>query len=167
MDLPMGANAGDSSKVLDFVRGKRSRGEIDADLILFNCGLHDIRTDPVTGRKKTSLADYTANLQAILREIAEMKSRPIWISTTPCEATVHNSRANEFHRYGADVITYNSAADAVMKAHGIPVIDLHRFTTKLDAGLALYADHVHFPVHIREKQAAFIAGYLMRFCTDQ
>ncbi len=167
LDLPMGANAGDSSMMLDFVRGKRARGGIDADLILFNCGLHDVRTDPVTGQKKTPIANYASNLHAILDEMAVMKPQPIWVRTTPCEAIVHNAREKDFHRFGTDVITYNSAADAVMKQRGICVIDLHQFTTNLDAGTSLYFDHVHFPVHIREKQAAFIAGYLMRFCAEQ
>jgi len=166
LDIPMGANAGDSGKVLEFVRAKRARGGIDADLLLFNCGLHDIRTDPATGQKKTPLKDYAANLQAILDEIAAMKPRPVWIRTTPCDSTIHNTRVKEFHRFGADVITYNSAADTVMEQRGISVIDLHRLTTNLDAGLSLYFDHVHFPVHIREKQAAFIAGCLMRFGAD-
>jgi hypothetical protein len=38
------------------------------------------------------------------------------------------------------------------------VIDLHSFTANL--GPDLYIDHVHFPESIREKQAAYIAGWL-------
>lgn len=162
LDLPMGANAGDSARVLDFVRGKRARGGIDADILLLNCGLHDIRADPVTGARKTSLADYAANLEEIVGEVAAMKPRLVWVRTTPCDEATHNRPGAEFHRFGADVIAYNAAADAVMARRGVASIDLHTFTANLDAGASLYCDHVHFPVHIREKQAAFIAGWLMR-----
>jgi hypothetical protein len=161
LDLPMGANAGVSTRVLDFVRGKRARSGIDADILLLNCGLHDIRTDPVTGLRKTPLRSYVANLEAIVDEVAAMKPRLVWVRTTPCDEAVHNKPGAEFHRFGADVITYNAAADAVMQQHGVPSIDLNTFTANLDTGPSLYCDHVHFPMPIREKQAAFIAGSLM------
>ncbi|HEY9248318.1 MAG TPA: SGNH/GDSL hydrolase family protein [Rariglobus sp.] len=161
LDLPMGANAGDSTRVLDFVRGKRARGGIDADVLLLNCGLHDIRTDPVTGHRKTSLAGYAANLEGIVGEVAAMKPRLVWVRTTPCDEAVHNKPGSGFYRFGADVIAYNAAADAVMKRRGVPSIDLHTFTANLGASSSLYCDHVHFHEHIREKQAAFIAGWLM------
>jgi hypothetical protein len=161
LDLPMGANAGDSGMVLEFLRGKRARGGIDADLILLNCGLHDIRTDPATGQKKTPLEVYRANLEAIVDEISVLRPRLLWVRTTPCDEKIHNTRIKEFYRFGEDVTTYNFTADTVMKKRGISVIDLHQFTKNLDAGPSLFSDHIHFPVHIREKQAAFIAGYLL------
>jgi len=40
----------------------------------------------------------------------------------------------------------------------VPVIDLNTFT--LNLGADLYCDHVHYHEPIREKQAAFIAGWL-------
>ena len=46
-----------------------------------------------------------------------------------------------------------------MAAAGIPAIDLHGFTASI--GPELYCDHVHFHEPVREKQAAFIAGWLM------
>jgi predicted hydrocarbon binding protein len=41
----------------------------------------------------------------------------------------------------------------------VPSIDLHAFT--LNLGPDIYCDHVHFHEHICEKQAAFIAGWLL------
>ncbi|EIP99211.1 GDSL-like Lipase/Acylhydrolase [Opitutaceae bacterium TAV1] len=166
LDLPAGANAGDSSRVLEFLQAHRQHGGIDTDFLLLNCGLHDIRTDPVTGRKKTPVQVYVANLRAIIDTVVSMgRPRLIWMRTTPCDEAVHNKvrqPALEFYRYAADVLAWNEAADAVMSERGIPSIDLHTFTANLATGAELYCDHVHFPEHIREKQAAFIAGWLSR-----
>jgi hypothetical protein len=164
LDLPMGANAGHSTRVLDFLRGKQARGGIDTDILLLNCGLHDIKTDPATGAKLTPLADYSTNLHAILDVVGELRPSPVWVRTTPCDEAVHNKPGMGFHRFAADVHAYNDAADAVMEARGVPSIDLHAFTLNLATapdGRDLYCDHVHFPPEIREKQAAFIAGWLL------
>ena len=63
-----------------------------------------------------------------------------------------------FHRFVADCLAYNDAADRVMAEAGVPSIDLFTFTRNL--GPDLYCDHVHFVEPIREKQAAFIAGWV-------
>lgn len=56
---------------------------------------------------------------------------------------------------------YNAVADRVMAAARVPCIDLYGFTCLL--GPDLYCDHVHFKEPIREKQAAFLAGWLARW----
>lgn len=161
LDNPQGANGGDSSMVLSFLREKARHGGIDADLLLLNCGLHDIKTDPATGAKQVPLPLYEDNLRAILQTVAGMRPRLIWVRTTPCDEAVHNNKGMGFHRFSADCIAYNAAADKIMKDAGIPSIDLYTFT--LNLGPDLYCDHVHFRDHVREKQAAFIAGWLMSF----
>ncbi|RRJ97001.1 SGNH/GDSL hydrolase family protein [Opitutaceae bacterium TAV4] len=163
LDLPTGANAGDSSRVLQFLRWKQEHGGIDADYLLLNCGLHDLRTDPVSGRKKTPLETYTANLRAIVATAATLRPRLIWVRITPCHDAIHNRPGLDFHRHAADVDAYNAAADSVMREHNIPSIDLHTFTlnqSTVPDGSDLYCDHIHFTPAIREKQAAFIAGWL-------
>lgn len=160
---PMGDNGGDSSVVLAFLRGLIEAGEPDgnwtADLLLVNCGLHDIKTDPATGRKQVEIDDYRRNLQEIVA-LAERANIPlVWVRTTPCDEAVHNTRPDTaFYRFAADCTAYNAVADAVMAAAGLPSIDLHNFTASL--GSELFCDHVHFYDHIREKQAAYIAGWL-------
>jgi lysophospholipase L1-like esterase len=161
LDNPQGANGGDSSMVLSFLRATAESGGIDADLILFNCGLHDLRTDPSAGAKQVPLSQYRENLKAILQVLARMTPKPIWIRTTPCDETVHNRSGMSFHRFAADCVRYNQAADQIMAEAGIPSIDLYTFTLNLDTDL--YCDHVHFHEHIREKQGAFIAGWLAAF----
>jgi lysophospholipase L1-like esterase len=158
LDNPQGANGGDSSMVLDFLRAKAGRGGLTMDLLLVNCGLHDIKTDPETGARQVPLDQYKANLAAIVNLVAEAGPQLIWIRTTPCDEAIHNPRQPAFQRFAADCDAYNAAADAVMHAAGVPTIDLHTFTINL--GPDVFCDHVHFHESVRAQQAAFIAGWL-------
>lgn len=162
LDKPQGANGGDSSMVLAYLKERRRTGGIDADLLLVNCGLHDIKTDPATGAKQVPLDQYERNLSAILETVEAMRPRFVWIRTTPCDEAVHNRRPGmSFHRFAADCAAYNATADRIMRDAGVPSIDLHTFTRNLAPDL--YCDHVHFNDAVREKQAAFIAGWLQAF----
>ncbi len=161
LDRPQGANGGDSAMVLSFVEAKARSGGIDADLLLVNCGLHDIKTDPSTGKRQVPLADYEHNLRSIVQAVSAMRPKLIWIRTTPCDETIHNHADITFHRFAADCAEYNRSADRIMHEALVPSIDLYSFTTKL--GTDLYCDHVHFQDHVREKQAAYIAGWLAAF----
>ena len=159
LDIPQGANGGDSSMVLAYLQ---AMGEIDADYLLLNCGLHDIKTDPETGEKQVPVSRYEENLKAIVELVSTMKPELVWIRTTPCEEAVHNVKSSTFHRFSADCASYNKAADEIMKNAGVPIIDLYTFTENLASAHELYFDHVHFNEHIREKQGAFIAGWVVR-----
>jgi lysophospholipase L1-like esterase len=161
LDHPQGANGGDSSMVLAFLEGKARSGGIDADLLLVNCGLHDIKTDPSSGRRQVPSQRYGQNLRRIVQTVAPLRPELVWIRTTPCDEAVHNHPAMTFHRFSADAEAYNRVADRVMSDAGVPCIDLHTFTKNL--GGDLYCDHVHFHDHVREKQAAFIAGWLAAY----
>jgi hypothetical protein len=59
------------------------------------------------------------------------------------------------------VIRYNQAADEIMQESGIPEIDLYTFTVNIEENR--YCDHVHFTVSVRQKQAAYIAGWIEGF----
>lgn len=155
---PQGDNGGDSSMVLAFLKAKAAAGGIHADFLLLNCGLHDIKTNPATGAKQVTLSQYETNLRAIIKTVAGMGPRLIWVRTTPCDERVHNTKGAQFHRFSADCIAYNTVADRVMKEAGVPSIDLYNFTLTL--GNDLYCDHVHFREPIRQQQAAFLAGWL-------
>lgn len=156
---PMGENGGDSSLVLAFLRGMVESGALAADLLLVNCGLHDIKTDPATGSKQVAIEQYRANLTEIVAVVRRASQPLVWVRTTPCDEAVHNSRPEmSFHRFAADCAAYNAVADEVMAGAGILTVDLHSFTASL--GPDLYCDHVHFHEAIREKQAAYIAGWL-------
>lgn len=160
-DPELGANGGDSSAVLRFLKKKLKTGGIDADYIILNCGLHDIKTNPQTGKRQIPIGQYRKNLEKILSVVKKLNVKLIWVRTTPCDEKIHNSKCKSFYRFSADVKKYNRVADNIMKKHNVPVIDLYTFT--LNLGENLYCDHVHFRIHIREKQASFIAGWLSGF----
>jgi hypothetical protein len=57
LDNPVGANGGDSRMVLDYLEQERTRG-MSCDVLLVNCGLHDIKTDPLSGEMQVPLYAY-------------------------------------------------------------------------------------------------------------
>lgn len=150
------ANGGDSSMVLDYLRTLRP--DRPFDILLVNCGLHDIKRDVTTHAVQIPLDRYEANLHEILVQARRLAARTIWIRTTPVIDERHNRLNTTFQRFEADVNAYNAAADRLMREHGIALIDLFTFTRYL--GPDVYADHVHFTAEVRAQQAAFIAGYL-------
>jgi len=158
LDHPQGANGGDSAMVLSFVKALATSGGVAADLFLVNCGLHDIKTNPQTGAKQVAIDDYERNLRDLIPLVRKIAAKMVWIRTTPCDEKIHNCAGMGFYRFAGDCVAYNAAADRVMREFDVPSIDLFTFTGNL--GADLYCDHVHFREHIREKQAAFIAGWL-------
>lgn len=156
---PRGANGGDSSMVLRFVEAAEKAGGLGADVLVLNCGLHDIKTDPQTGAKQVPIDQYEENLKKIVASARRMNMKVVWVRTTPVDENVHNKPNSTFHRFAADCAAYNEVADRVMAEAGVPKIDLFAFTNNI--GENLFADHVHFPEPVREKQGAFIAGWLV------
>jgi lysophospholipase L1-like esterase len=157
LDIPEGANGGDSAMVLAYVREKVLGGKWKPDVFLLNCGLHDIkryRPDAC----QVPLDKYAANLKEIARLVAGESVKLAWIRTTPVVEHIHNSRSKDFKRYKQDVDAYNDAADKVMRQLNVPIADLHGFTEAF--GEAAFCDHVHFVPDVRQKQARFLADFV-------
>src|SRR5690242_9688534 len=70
LDIAQGASGGDSGMVLAYLRHRREHDPIPADILLLNCGLHDLKTDPKTDAKQVPLEQFEQNLRAITRECA-------------------------------------------------------------------------------------------------
>ena len=151
-------NGGDSGAVLAFLSGMIDSRLLKADVLLLNCGLHDIKTDVESGAKQVPVEQYQENLKAILDLCSSVSLPVVWMRTTPCDENIHNRGNKGFFRFAADCELYNRTADEIMENNGIPAIDLFTFTQAL--GPDLYCDHVHFHEHIRVKQAAYISGWL-------
>ena len=152
LDNPQGANGGDSKMVLDFVKWQKENGQLDYDLLLLNCGLHDIKT--ANGIKQVTPEEYEENLREILNIYKSAGIDVIFINTTPAFEEIHNVRCGEFKRHHSDVKLYNKIAEKVMNENGVRVIDLYSFTLPfLPDG---YCDHIHFNEPIRKAQAEFI-----------
>jgi hypothetical protein len=151
-----GANGGPSTEVLSFLR--RYTGDNPSwgpNLLLLNCGLHDLKTDPQTGKKQVPLEQYRDNLGEISSILAGRGIATAWVRSTPVVDAIHNSRCREFHRFAADVALYNAAADENAANAGWPILDLHNLT--LACGERAFCDHVHFVEPVRVLQAQFLA----------
>jgi lysophospholipase L1-like esterase len=161
LDVPTGANGGDSSMVLRYLAANKKHREIPApvDYLLINCGLHDIKTDPISLKKQVSEKVYRRNLEKIVRIAKRMAKNVIWVRSTPVDEKRHRRIRSDFYRFEKDLVRYNKIADAMMKKKHLPVIDLYSLTIK--QGSRLYLDHVHFTMRLRQKQAKFIANYLL------
>lgn len=163
LDIPQGANGGDSRMCLGYLRGILESGELKADVLLLNCGLHDVKRSPKNpdGPTQVSLEDYRANLQGIVELLRKHRLPMIWVRTTPvCEAQ-HNVPGTGIIRYQKDVDRYNAASDAIMSDEGIYSIDLAGFTLSQGKPEDLLRDGRHFHEAIQKLQAAHIAGYLI------
>ena len=160
LDLPVGANGGDSSHCLRYARASQRLRDDPPRYFLLNCGLHDIKADPATGSLVTPPDLYTANLRDLVQLLQSLGTRLIWLSTTPVDEAAHNPPSAGFFRFNRDVQRYNQAAADVMARARVPVIDLHRFTLSLGTPAQTLYDgrHAHEPV--RRLQAAYIAGWL-------
>lgn len=161
LDNPSGANGGDSRMVLEYLRLILADPGFQPDILLLNCGLHDIKTHPETKEKQVDLEEYRTNLLDIYKMVNEKGVKLIWVRSTPVDDEQHNSRQRSFYRYAADLDGYNRVADQVFSDNGVPIIDLYGFTQNLGEGL--FIDHVHFDEDTRSRQAAYIAGYLLGY----
>lgn len=156
-NIPRDANGGDSRAVLNWLRSMAQGGGVSADLLLLNCGLHDLKINAGQTTSQVSLDEYKKNLPEILRVARGMKLKVAWVRITPVDDALHVAKKN-FVRRQQDVLAYNAVADEVMHAADVPACDLFTFTMNL--GTSLTDDGVHFHEAVREKQAAFIAGWL-------
>jgi lysophospholipase L1-like esterase len=159
LDVPGGANGGDSRMVLAYLQSKIKHSTFNPDYLLLNCGLHDIKRNPATKKIQVSEQEYRENLEAIVQLLNAKHIRLIWIRTTPVVDTIHNAKQRAFHRFAADVESYNKIADEVCLKYNIPEIDLFTFSERL--GIEQFIDHVHYKEPARDLQAAYIAGSLL------
>lgn len=164
LDVPTGANGGDSSMVLQYL--VHSVRRIRCDLALVNCGLHDIKRDGSNGTLQVGPDEYAGNVSAICDLFRDAGIPMAWINTTPVNDSIHRERQNDFVRYNDDVIRCNQQAELVMEKNRIPIIDLNTFTGTL-GGAEVYCDHVHFVEWVRRAQAAYIAGWIAGHTSDR
>jgi lysophospholipase L1-like esterase len=160
LNAAIGANGGDSGHCLSYLQAMVPCGRLQADLLLLNCGLHDIKCQPGMRSRQVSAEVYRENLCAILTLAREAFVPVLWVRTTPVEERVHNTPDCSVWRYEADVQTYNAIADEVMAAADVRSVDLHAFTCQIAPSGQRTTDGRHFPDYICELQGAFIAGWL-------
>lgn len=158
LDIPTGANGGDSGMVLEYLKYLKESTYFETDVLIINAGLHDIKTNIKSGLKQVSIDQYRNNLEEIYQLSLDMNVNLVWINSTPVNDSIHNSKKLLFERYNHDVLDYNKAADSIFQSKGVPSIDLYSFSSKFP--VEAYMDHVHYTIEYRKLQAAYIAGFI-------
>jgi len=158
LDHPDGANCGDSLRLVQLIDFLFEAPDYPRpQWLAFNCGLHDIKTDPASFQRQVELPEYKKNLAAIVAAARGRSIKVVWIATTPVDNVLHRRYCGEFLRFEEDVQAYNLTAASLMGSYQVPVVDLHSFTSSLTG--ERYIDHVHFNDETRRLQAAFLAGH--------
>lgn len=158
LDVPIDANGGDSKMILEYLKSREKQSGFKPDLLVLNCGLHDIKRNPKTKRINIDSTTYRNNLEDIYRIVSEKKIPMIWVRTTDVIDSLHAAKSKAFDRYAADVIIYNEIADQVFKKHNVPEIDLYTFTRTF--GNERFADHAHYKPLVIKAQADYIADFI-------
>ena len=164
------ANGGTSTRVLEYLKektknclkNKKSTNPQKLDLILFNCGLHDIKTMGTSEKRQVNLSKYAHNLKKIVSLVKKLQKNGLneklfWINTTPVDNNRHNSVRNKNFRYNEDVLKYNKIAEDIMKKNNIQIIDLYTFTKNiLEKDNDCFRDELHYNDNVSKQQADYI-----------
>ena len=161
LDTPQGANGGDSRQVLEYLTDQDSKG-VKYDILLLNCGLHDIRRSENRDSRQVEADEYRSNLERICDLACKMSEKVLWVESTPVADDIHNTLSKSMKRYNRDLLEYNKIAKSVMAGSGIQIIPLYSYANSL--GENAYCDHIHFNESTREKQAEFISVHLEELC---
>jgi len=160
LDVPSGASAGDSNRVLAYLRSLEPSGGLAADVVLIQVGAHDIKRSRSTGQVQVPLDDYCRNVEAIADWLIQRGIATHWLSSGPLDEKIHNAACAAFERREQDMNDYNAALQAILNRKGIPILDLAGYTLRLGPLSETLKDHIHFKDPIVQLQAAYIAGYL-------
>lgn len=137
------------------------------DVIYFNWGLHDLAyylqaPSPLTGDaglpinvvhgvQAVPLPQYRKNLTRIVERLKRTGASLIWGATT----VVPPGAAG---RLPEDVVKYNQAAAAIMRAHGVKIDDLYAATRKIPLEMHRAPNNVHYKEHGYETIARQVAS---------
>jgi lysophospholipase L1-like esterase len=114
------------------------------DVVHINCGLHDVRREKSTGKIKTPLGRYKADISKILQRIVHGTSaKLIWATSTPVNEEWHNE-IKDFDRFLDDIRVYNAVSIEICRELGVEVNDLYGRISKAGADALLAPDGVHF-----------------------
>ncbi len=159
LDHPTGANGGDSRRLLQLITSITAEETSSCGWLAFNCGLHDIRRSHKDSEAQVPLAEYRENLDSMTARLLASPWKPIWITTTPVDDSIHNDlHPVDFQRFHQDELAYREAALTLMQSKDIAICDLGAFTAGF--GQEAYCDHVHYRADFRRLQAAYLAGWL-------
>ena len=161
----------DSTQALAYLSSTLHPDGTLPDVLLLNCGLHDIKCAVADGRHQVEPEQYQQNLEAILELFQTLSTKLCWVSTTPVctgpDGTTRTAPSTsyadaDFDRSNEMIDEYNAIAAALMRRESVPIIDLHSFSSDAFSSVAQRGtyDSVHFTPTCRHQQAVFIANWL-------
>lgn len=140
-----------------------------AEIVCFNCGLHDLARDRQTQRlrhyekmnRDQVLEQYRLNLIDIIKRLQGQPGIPqiVWQTITPVIDRRHR-RVKTFDRRQEDVIAFNQVALEVAKASRLWVHDRHQVIVATGVERCLGPDGVHMVEEGLEALAAATADFI-------
>ena len=132
------------------------------DVIHFNFGLHDLcyrsrdpakkgEGDKVGGLLTNTPEKYAENLELLVQRLEKTGAKLVWASTTVVPE-------GEKGRFVGDDVKYNAAAGKIMKAHHIPIDDLHTLSAGFAPSDFSSPGNVHYSRAGYEKLARQVAS---------
>ena len=133
-------------------------GDTKWDVIHFNWGLHDLcyrdpnskaqgNRDKIKGAQSVAIPDYEKNLEQLTQRLEKTGAKLIWANTTLVPE-------GEVGRFVGDDVKYNTAAENIMKKHGVMINDLHAISAAFSPNLLTGKGNVHYTQAGSEKLAA-------------
>ena len=121
-------------------------GQVPADVIHINAGLHDIKCIPKgTGENVIGPEIYASNVDRIIRLAQDWTdARIIWAATTPVIEAHANTPSKWFSRYDDDVIEYNRIAREIADRRGVEFNDLYQVVQRAGPQNIQAGDGVHY-----------------------
>jgi lysophospholipase L1-like esterase len=114
------------------------------NIVHINCGTHDLRKERGSPQPRTSLEQYRANVENILRQIqTRTRAQIIWATTTPVNEKWHFEN-RDTDRFQADVDAYNTAANEICHRLNIPINDLFGLIMQTGRDKYILKDGLHF-----------------------
>lgn len=139
-------------------------GDKKWDVIHFNSGGHDLtyRKDGIQGNPGLTpeeggklvvpLDEYKKNLRMIVARLKKTGAKVVWSTTTPMGVKYQEKKI----RFEEDIVKYNAAAAEIMKAEGVPIVDLYGMSKPNIEKLV--KDGVHYTDEGSEMLAKAVAG---------
>jgi len=162
-DSEFGTNSRSSIELLDNFDKNIEPYLKDADIIHFNCGLHDVMFfhwgDLASATPKLiSFEEYEENIKLIIKKLSKYNAMLIWASSTPIieELHIHKKQVTELWdsipgrdvmRYNKDIIEYNAAAYGIVSNSGIAFHDLYKVVVNTGIEKCLWEDGIHLNVY--------------------
>ncbi len=150
-------NSGDSANLLANLRTWLA--EPRPDLVVLNCGLHDVRRERNTGNPQVPIDQYRSNLRAAFETIRTTGCSIVWATTTPVIEDRHQA-SKPWDRWNKDIDAYNDVALELAREAGALIIDLHAAARALGLDAAISNDGVHFTHGAYEALGQMLAAQL-------